>query len=327
MIWDTTTQYTYDAEGRVQTVANVNGTNATYTYDSNGQRIRKDIGANWTEYLYFGGAVLSEITSSGTTDYIYNNGQMYARATSASPTDTFYYHQDHLGTTSLITDSSGNLVSNCTYAPFGQPLNCTADDPNNHYRFTGDEYDAESETQHTQFRQLASRQGRWLSPDPYLGSIDLGIPQSINRYAYVLNNPLSFVDPDGRDCYIPSEGGVIESDSEIAGPMGDPQQACIDAEGFYITPGSGYNVNANTDPVPIGPSSFPIDNVPPLEGGNDGTGSGNAGASSKSDAAPTPPPTEAPNNGHLDKKSCASRLAAGVQETGETGDRRDVYQS
>jgi len=80
MIWDTTTQYTYDAEERVQTVANANGTNATYTYDSNGQRIRKDVGANWSEYLYFGGAVLSEITATGTTDYIYSNGQLYARA-------------------------------------------------------------------------------------------------------------------------------------------------------------------------------------------------------------------------------------------------------
>src|SRR6185312_194640 len=141
--------------------------------------------------------MLAEVNGSNFTDYIYSNGRMYARATSASPTDTFYYHQDHLGTTSLITDSSGNLVSNCNYAPFGQLLGCASTDAGNHYRFTGDEHDTESNTEHTLFRQLSSTQGRWLSPDPYLGSMDLGNPQSINRYSYVANSPLNAVDPTG----------------------------------------------------------------------------------------------------------------------------------
>src|SRR6185312_11051251 len=139
MTWDCDHSYTFDAEERVLTV---DDTSASYTYDANGQRIRKDVGANWTEYLYFGGAVLSDITSSGTTDYIYNNGQLYARASGPDPASTCYYHQDHLGTSKLITDSSATVVSNCTYAPFGQQVNCSPDDANNHYRFTGDEYDA-----------------------------------------------------------------------------------------------------------------------------------------------------------------------------------------
>ena len=43
--------------------------------------------------------------------------------------------------------------------------------------------------------------GRWMSPDPYDGSMDLGNPQSLNRYNYVLNNPLRFTDPTGLDCH------------------------------------------------------------------------------------------------------------------------------
>ena len=45
--------------------------------------------------------------------------------------------------------------------------------------------------------------GRFTRPDPYGGSYDLGTPQSLNRYSYVENDPVSFVDPDGRLLAIP----------------------------------------------------------------------------------------------------------------------------
>ena len=47
--------------------------------------------------------------------------------------------------------------------------------------------------------------GRWLSADPYAGSYDLTNPQSMNRYAYVLSNPLGFTDPWGLDVCNDSE--------------------------------------------------------------------------------------------------------------------------
>ncbi len=55
----------------------------------------------------------------------------------------------------------------------------------------------EEDTEHAQFRNYAPAQGRWLSSDRYLGSYDFANPQSLNRYAYVLNNPTSFTDPSG----------------------------------------------------------------------------------------------------------------------------------
>jgi RHS repeat-associated protein len=64
--------------------------------------------------------------------------------------------------------------------------------------FTDDPHDGESNTEHTWFRQLSTTQGRWLSPDPAgLAAVDPTNPQSWNRYAYVSNDPLSFVDPLG----------------------------------------------------------------------------------------------------------------------------------
>jgi RHS repeat-associated protein len=111
---------------------------------------------------------------------------------------TTYYHQDHLGTSRLITGYGGWPVWSGTFAPFGQEVN--PEITTNTYKFTGDEHDAESNLEHTQFRQLSTTQGRWLSPDPYLGSIALANPQSLNRYSYVLNEPLRGRDPLGLEC-------------------------------------------------------------------------------------------------------------------------------
>jgi RHS repeat-associated protein len=52
---------------------------------------------------------------------------------------------------------------------------------------------------HTWWRKYENLSGRWTSPDPYLGSMSIGDPQSTNRYAYVQNDPVNFIDPTGLD--------------------------------------------------------------------------------------------------------------------------------
>jgi RHS repeat-associated protein len=133
-------------------------------------------------------------TSSGMTGV----GEIIEHWTGAGPwphDSTTYYHSDHLGTSRILTSYWGWPVWQGTFAPYGQEV--SAQMTTNNYKFTGDEHDTESNTEHTQFRQLATTQGRWLSPDPWLGSIDLTNPQSFNRYAYVSNNPLNDFDPWG----------------------------------------------------------------------------------------------------------------------------------
>jgi RHS repeat-associated protein len=83
--------------------------------------------------------------------------------------------------------------------PFGDGLTTVSGTDLDAYHFATVDHDYEDETDHAQFRQYSEAQGRWLSPDPYGGSYDFTNPQSLNRYVYALNNPLSAVDPSGQN--------------------------------------------------------------------------------------------------------------------------------
>jgi RHS repeat-associated protein len=116
---------------------------------------------------------------------------------------------------------------NFTSLPFGDGWTTTG--------FTGDIFhyaeldtDVESGTDHAQFRQYNQTQGRWMSPDPYSGSYDMSNPQTFNRYAYVMDAPLAFVDPTGQNegggfcsnilnCIVAAAGAIFELDSLLGG--------------------------------------------------------------------------------------------------------------
>jgi RHS repeat-associated protein len=187
-------QYAYDAEGRMKTV---DGTTVTYTYDPDGQRVRKDQGSTATEFVYFNGETIAESNpaTGAWTDYIFAYGTRIAKDTSANATGAQYFHADQIDSTRLVTDNTGAVIWQATYNPFGQEL--STQNTGIRFQFAGMEYDSEDNLNHTEFRQYASAEGRWLSPDPYSGSLDLSNPQSFNRYVYVLNNPIRFNDPEG----------------------------------------------------------------------------------------------------------------------------------
>jgi RHS repeat-associated protein len=75
-------------------------------------------------------------------------------------------------------------------------------------KFTGQERDAESGLDYFLARCYASGQGRFTSVDPLLASARAGNPQSWNRYAYVINNPLRLVDPSGMSYFVGGSGAA-----------------------------------------------------------------------------------------------------------------------
>lgn len=93
-------------------------------------------------------------------------------------------------------DNVGNLLGTNDVSPYGELFSSTASD---RLLFTQHERDTENGSDSALYRQYASTQGRWLSPDPYNGSYDLNDPQSLNRYTYLAGRPLAAIDSLGLD--------------------------------------------------------------------------------------------------------------------------------
>ena len=121
-----------------------------------------------------------------------------------------YYHQDHLGSSSVLSDAAGTLVEEIAFYPFGIPRDeyqpRQLEEP---YQFTQKERDQESGLHYFEARYLAGRLSRFATPDLKYANPDslsgdslagfLSDPQEINLYAYVRNHPLRYVDSTGLD--------------------------------------------------------------------------------------------------------------------------------
>jgi RHS repeat-associated protein len=111
----------------------------------------------------------------------------------------YYRHSDWLGNSRLTstTTKPTSAYFSTAYAPFGEQYK-TSGTPD--ASFTGQDQSTVSDLYDFQARRQSPSQGRWISPDPVgRGATTVANPQSWNRYAYVLNNPLNLVDPLGLD--------------------------------------------------------------------------------------------------------------------------------
>ncbi len=162
-------------------------------------------------------------------DYIFFDGRRIAWRDSSGY--IHYYFVDVLGSTRAVTDSSGNTCFEADYYPYGQettPANAT-NGCSPTYEFAGYEFDSETGNYYAYARYYDPQLGRFLSPDPLGGAV--GNPQSLNRYAYVVNNPESLIDPLGlQTC---SQNG----DPEPCPPPPPPPPSCFQL--VYCGGGSG----------------------------------------------------------------------------------------
>ena len=220
--------YTYDAEGRMLTVDS--GSTATYTYDAEGKRVEETIGGGApTDFIYDQqGHMVTEATANNwVRSELYAGGSHVALYANGASGTTYFMHTDWLGSTKNQSDMSGNSAQTCTYLPFGDGFSCPGPQLSL-MSFTGDQWDGETGFSHTQFRQYSPTQGRWMTPDPGgLGVVDPTNPQSWNRYAYVMNNPLNFIDFVGLECYASDQFGNCTNwgtggNLALLGGFGDP---------------------------------------------------------------------------------------------------------
>lgn len=172
---------------------------AEYTYDHEGNRITKveygvdDNENNLTTY-YIDESFIQERNTNGTIlNYTYYNGVGKLLASKLPNGDIEYYHPDHLGSSTLITNESGNKVDYVSYLPFGGIHSGDADD---RFLYTGQEKDKGTEFYDYGARQYYPKFRHFLQPDPTIP--DIYNPQYLNHYSYVLNNPYKYVDESGN---------------------------------------------------------------------------------------------------------------------------------
>jgi RHS repeat-associated protein len=180
--------YSWDEYGRPTTIDGVN-----ITYDALGRMVEQNRSGTYTQLLYSPPGFMMSIL----------NGQTVAKnfvplpggaMTVYLPSSYYYRHADWLGSSRFASTTSRTMYSDTAYGPFGEPY---AQAGTTDVNFTGMDQDTVASLYDFPAREYGT-QGRWPSPDPAgLAAVDPTNPQSWNGYSYVLNSPLSLVDPLG----------------------------------------------------------------------------------------------------------------------------------
>lgn len=228
------------------------------TYDAWGRMVEQQNGSTYTQILY---------SPMGKTALM--NGQALTKAFVNLPSGAaaiynstglaYYRHSDWLNSSRLTSAAAQTLYSSAAYAPFGEQYDVAGtSDPS----FTGQNSDTASTLYDFALREHSPSQGRWISPDPAgLAAVDPTNPQSWNRYAYVINNPLGLVDPLGLialPCYPncgpppPPRGPIQTSSSQCWDPATGtfdnscatgPQRQALDCASLQCLVGGGIRSN------------------------------------------------------------------------------------
>jgi RHS repeat-associated protein len=199
-------QFAYDGEGKL---ISSNSGNITYIYDGDGKRIAKATNGTVTNVYFYDIDGHRVVDTDGSISV--QRTELYGgnRHLATYGGTVVYNHANWLGSEEARTDAGGSICQTVSSFPFGDDGqvngSCATSTPN---FFTGKERDAESGNDYFGARYYASTMGRWMSPDPInLTNARLLNPaNTLNKYVYGANNPLKYVDLDGKDItifYIP----------------------------------------------------------------------------------------------------------------------------
>lgn len=143
------------------------------------------------------------------------------------PLRTYYFHPDHNGSISLITNGNGDVVARYEYTPYGNILSdhSTGIEISDE-KYTGQKYDSGTGLHYYNARYYDSEIGRFISPDAIIDGSST--TQGWNRYMYVHGNPVMNNDPSGHQVYKDEDGHIW-----------------FDALVIPVGPGSGYSPDSD----------------------------------------------------------------------------------
>ncbi|MGB8985449.1 MAG: RHS repeat-associated core domain-containing protein, partial [Candidatus Sulfotelmatobacter sp.] len=203
---DTLRTYAYYVDNKLgsinSTTCNIFGsTDGTcILYDAFGREVERGVNGAYTEVMYTPvgkTAIMNGQTTTVSAYFPLPGGATYYQ-TGSTGANGYFWHKDWLGSARLASSITNRTpYFDRAFAPFGESYSNFGNAAG--FDFTGDTQDSFSGLLYdTPSRDLHPGQGRFLSPDPAgLSAVDPSNPQSLNRYAYALNSPLTITDPSG----------------------------------------------------------------------------------------------------------------------------------
>jgi RHS repeat-associated protein len=144
-------------------------------------------------------------------DNVVLNEDFIINQTNDPENELYFYHTDHLGSSSWITDASGAVNQHIQYLPFGESfISQKVSSYDVRYKFTGKERDAETGYDYFGARYYSSELSVWLSVDPLADDFP-----HISPYNYVEQNPVKYIDEEGENPIGALIGAAVGAVKEI----------------------------------------------------------------------------------------------------------------
>ena len=230
-----TTTYAWDYENRLTSVTLPgSGGTVSFKYDPFGRRIYKSSSAGTSIYAYDDDNVIEETNAAGTAVARYSQGlRMDQPLAMLRSSTTSYYEADGLGSVTSLSNGAGSLAQTYTFDSFGNQT-ASSGSLTNSFRFTGREFDSETNLYYFRARYVDASTGRFLSEDP------LSFDGGNNFYTYTRNGPINFNDPLGL---APEPAGCTDCNGKPTQGLDAGKKCCKDTD----------PVTADASPVPYSP--------------------------------------------------------------------------
>jgi RHS repeat-associated protein len=212
MTSDGTRTFTWDAENRLLQITYPGTGNSTqFAYDGLGKCVQIVETTNGTvtstkQFIWCGNSRCEVRDGSGN---LLNQYFALGQVNFSGGTGTnYFYTKDHLGSIREMTDSSGTIQAQYAYSPWGEVTKLQGS-LDSDFGFTGAYRHQRSGLNLTMYRAYNPALGRWLSRDP------LGQSAGTNLYGYVMNNPISRIDPLGLEPTVTVSGNNVNIDLPV----------------------------------------------------------------------------------------------------------------